>query len=200
MGGVDPIDQNISACKIGHAKKKWLANFPFLSWFVSQWCLSFLSWFVSQWCLSDWLLSINICWGKNLICYVSREALWIFMTTLTKNRKSANTFTARRRSIKVSSDVRYDNKTHWIGKGNLRRCSCCRKTTKHRSSHRRCSAKNVFSEILQHSQENTCVRVSFLITLQASRRFPANFAKFSRTPFLPEHLWWLLLKLLLCKM
>ena len=37
-----------------------------------------------------------------------------------------------------------------------------------RSSHRRCSVKKVFLEILQNSQENTCVRVSFLIKLQAS--------------------------------
>ena len=32
----------------------------------------------------------------------------------------------------------------------------------------RCSVKKVFLEILQNSQENTCVRVSFLIKLQAS--------------------------------
>ena len=38
----------------------------------------------------------------------------------------------------------------------------------YRSSHRRCSAKKVFLEILQNSQENTCARVSFLIKLQAS--------------------------------
>ena len=31
-----------------------------------------------------------------------------------------------------------------------------------RSSHRRCSVKNVFLEILQNSRENTCVRVYFL--------------------------------------
>ena len=31
-----------------------------------------------------------------------------------------------------------------------------------RSSHRRCSAKKVFLEILQNSRENTCVRVYFL--------------------------------------
>ena len=32
----------------------------------------------------------------------------------------------------------------------------------------RWSVKNVFLEISQNSQENTCVRVSFLIKLQAS--------------------------------
>ena len=31
-----------------------------------------------------------------------------------------------------------------------------------------CSVKKVFLEISQNSQENTCVRVSFLIKLQAS--------------------------------
>ena len=55
----------------------------------------------------------------------------------------------------------------------------------------------------QNSQENACTRVSFLIKLQASptllkkslwyRCFPVNFAKFLRTPFLTEHLQWLLL-------
>ena len=37
--------------------------------------------------------------------------------------------------------------------------------TRGRSSHRRCSVKNVFLEISQHSQENTCDRESFLIKL-----------------------------------
>ena len=35
----------------------------------------------------------------------------------------------------------------------------------------RCSVKNVFLEILQNSQENTCTRVSFLIKLHALRNF-----------------------------
>ena len=59
----------------------------------------------------------------------------------------------------------------------------------------RSSVKKVFLEISQNSQEITCVRVSFLIKLQARpatllkkrlwhRRFPVNFAKFLRTPFL----------------
>ena len=67
-----------------------------------------------------------------------------------------------------------------------------------------CSVKKVFLEISQNSQENTCVRVSFLIKLQAPpatllkkrlwhRCFPVNFAKFLRTPFFTEYLWWLLL-------
>ena len=54
---------------------------------------------------------------------------------------------------------------------------------------RRCSVKKVFLEISQNSQENTCARVSFLIKLQAF----VNFGKFLRTPFLTEHLRWLLL-------
>ena len=52
----------------------------------------------------------------------------------------------------------------------------------------RCSVKKVFLEISQNSQENTCARVSFLITLLKKRLwhrcFPVNFAKFLRTPFL----------------
>ena len=42
----------------------------------------------------------------------------------------------------------------------------------------RCSAKKVFLEISQNSQQSTCARVSFLIKLQAWHI---------------EHLWWLLL-------
>ena len=64
--------------------------------------------------------------------------------------------------------------------------------------------KKVFSEISPNSQENTCARISCLIKLQAApatllkkrlwhRCFPVNFAKFLRTPFSTEHLWWLLL-------
>ena len=73
-----------------------------------------------------------------------------------------------------------------------------------RSSHQTCSLKKVFLEILQNLQENTCARVSFLIKLQAPpatllkkrlwhRCFPVNLAKFPRTRFFTEHLWWLLL-------
>ena len=36
-----------------------------------------------------------------------------------------------------------------------------------RSSHRRCSVRKVFLEILQISQENACARISILIKLQA---------------------------------
>ena len=70
---------------------------------------------------------------------------------------------------------------------------------------RRCSVEQVFLKISQNSQENTCPRVSFLLKLQAppatllkkriwSRCFPVNFAKFLRTTFFIEHIWWLLLK------
>ena len=68
---------------------------------------------------------------------------------------------------------------------------------------RRCFVKKVFLNISQSSQENTCVRVPFVIKLQAwslkstsslkerlwYRCFPVNL----RTPFLTEHLRWLLL-------
>ena len=56
--------------------------------------------------------------------------------------------------------------------------------------------KKVFLEISQNSQENTCDRVSFLIKLTLAQVFPVNFAKFLRTPFFIEYLWWLLLKVL----
>ena len=65
----------------------------------------------------------------------------------------------------------------------------------------RCSIKNVFLELSQNSQENTCARVSLLIKLQAEakacnfikkgmwyRYLPVNFVKFLGTLFLTEHL------------
>ena len=63
----------------------------------------------------------------------------------------------------------------------------------------RCSVKKVFLEISQNSQENTCATVSLRSAplLQKRlwhKRFPVNFAKFLRTPFLKKHLQWLLLK------
>ena len=70
---------------------------------------------------------------------------------------------------------------------------------------RRCSVKKVFLEISQNSQENTCAGDYFfnkvaglrLATLLKKRLwhkcFLMNFAKFLRTPFVTEHLWWLLL-------
>ena len=65
-------------------------------------------------------------------------------------------------------------------------------------------SEKVFLEISQNPQENTCASVSFLIKLQDwpatllkkrlwHRCFPVNFVKFLRTPFLTEHLWWLLI-------
>ena len=66
---------------------------------------------------------------------------------------------------------------------------------------RRCSAKKAFLKIFQNSKENTCARVSFLITLLKKRLryrcFPVNFAKISRTTFFIEYLWWLLLDLII---
>ena len=60
----------------------------------------------------------------------------------------------------------------------------------------------MFLEISQNSQENICARVSISIkfaTLTKKRLwhrcFPVNITKFLRTPFLTEHLWWLLLKI-----
>ena len=62
----------------------------------------------------------------------------------------------------------------------------------------RSSHPEVFLEILQNSQENTCARVSFLIKLGKKKRlwhryFHVSFAKFLRAAFLIEHVWWLLL-------
>ena len=65
-----------------------------------------------------------------------------------------------------------------------------------------CSQK----EILQYSQENTCIGVPFqeIVGLEPSksikrrrqhRCFPVNIAKFLRTAFPIEQLWWLLLEL-----
>ena len=73
---------------------------------------------------------------------------------------------------------------------------------------RRCSVEKVSLEISQNSRENTCARVSFLIKVTGLRPeacnfikketlaqvFPVEFAKFLRTPFLTEHLRWLLLQ------
>ena len=81
----------------------------------------------------------------------------------------------------------------------------------HKRVAQRCFVKKVFLVISQNSQENTCARVSFLIKLPAwglrpatllkkrvwYRCFPVNFVKFLRTPFLTEHLQWLLLNVFL---
>ena len=51
-------------------------------------------------------------------------------------------------------------------------------------------AAEVFDKIivLENSQENTCVRVSFLVKERHRQRcFPANFAKFLRTHFLKRN-------------
>ena len=59
----------------------------------------------------------------------------------------------------------------------------------------RSSVRKVFLEISQNSQENTCVRVSFLIMLQAIglHVFSCEFFEISQNIFLTEHLPWLLL-------
>ena len=76
-----------------------------------------------------------------------------------------------------------------------------------RSSHRRCSVKEVFLEISQNSQEKYLCQSLFLNKVAGLRPaallkksfwhrcFPVNFAKFLRTPFFTEHLQWLLLNL-----
>ena len=67
----------------------------------------------------------------------------------------------------------------------------------------RFSVKQVFLKISKNSQKNTCASLR-PATLLKKRLwhwcFPVNFAKFLRTPFLTEPLWWLLLLIqVLCK-
>ena len=64
----------------------------------------------------------------------------------------------------------------------------------------RCSVKKVFLNISQNSQENTCARVSLLITLlnfvkreTLAQVSSVKFVKFLRTLFFTKHLWQLLL-------
>ena len=60
--------------------------------------------------------------------------------------------------------------------------------TLRRSSHRGCSVKKVFLEILPNSQENTCARDPFLIKLQVSAQlFFCEFCKISKNIFFTEH-------------
>ena len=65
----------------------------------------------------------------------------------------------------------------------------------------RCSVKQVFLEISQNLQEDTCARVSFLIKLQASglqlylkketlaQVFSCEFCEISKNIFFTENLW-----------
>ena len=71
----------------------------------------------------------------------------------------------------------------------------------------RCSVKEVFLQISQNSQENTCARVSFLRKPQAcnfikketlAQVFSCEFCKISKNTFFIEHLWRLLLVLVSC--
>ena len=81
--------------------------------------------------------------------------------------------------------------------------SFCRKW-REKAGAKRCSVRKAFLENSQNSQENNCSRDSFLIKLQRPttlrkkrlwhRCFLVNFVKFLRTPFLTEHIWWLLLE------
>ena len=68
--------------------------------------------------------------------------------------------------------------------------------------YQRCFVKKLFLKIPINSQEDTCVRVSFLVSCRRATLlkkklwymcFPANLLKFFRTPFCKEHLRWLLL-------
>ena len=63
---------------------------------------------------------------------------------------------------------------------------CFFKKSLNRSSHYRCSVKKVFLEISQNSQENTCARVSFWITLQASSPSSRHSDVFLKFDYLPK--------------
>ena len=67
------------------------------------------------------------------------------------------------------------------------------------------SVKKVLLKISQNSQENTCVRVSFLMKLQAcnfikketlAQMFSCEFREITKNTLFIEHLWWLLLDFL----
>ena len=55
---------------------------------------------------------------------------------------------------------------------------------------RRCSVKQVFLEISQNSQENTCARVSFLTKKPLVQVFSCKFCEISKDTFFTEHLRW----------
>ena len=63
-----------------------------------------------------------------------------------------------------------------------------------------CSVKKVFLEILQNSQENTCARVSFLISCRSeacnvikkdtlAQVFFSEFCEIFKSTFFTEHVW-----------
>ena len=73
--------------------------------------------------------------------------------------------------MKINFEISLRNSLFYKKKIQIQYCRDVLKSneidTETRSSHRRCSVKNVFLEISQNSQENTCDRVSFLLKLLA---------------------------------
>ena len=70
----------------------------------------------------------------------------------------------------------------------------------YRSSRLQMFFKKVFLKILQYLEENTCVGLkacNFIKKRLQHKCFPENIAKFLRTTFFIEHLWWLLVFLLM---
>ena len=61
------------------------------------------------------------------------------------------------------------------------------------TTQRQSSIKNMFLEISQNSQENTCARVSFFKKEALTRVFSCEFCEISKKTFFIEDLWWLLL-------
>ena len=109
-----------------------------------------------------WSLRIRIIYfGKVSIAYLAnRSAVWLFeqviMALLSAERYSEPSQTSEMELFtKTVNGLKpltiFAKKIHI-------------KCVPSRSSHRRCSVKKVFLEILQSSQENICARVSLLIT------------------------------------
>ena len=60
--------------------------------------------------------------NRNLLTF-RRNTVNTYSHSYEKSTKSANSFSATRKPIKVNSDICYSNNSHWIGKGNPRRRS-----------------------------------------------------------------------------
>ena len=100
--------------------------------------------------------------------------LWINWLVFKRSTRTQKTMKPNglinRLKIKVKKDACTCNKTILVSNRN-------------RSSHRWCSAKNMFLEISQNSQENICASVSFSIKLTLAQVFSYEFCKFSKNTF-----------------
>ena len=70
--------------------------------------------------------------GKKLdLLSFRRNIVGTYYHRYKRSQKFAVSFLALRKSDNVSSEVRYEKNSHWIGKGNQRRCYGCHKTTEY---------------------------------------------------------------------